>query len=194
MAPGVKKSACTGCSRLKLKCEDVPGHSSCKKCAAKKRPCERPAPGQGRCKKACTPCRHARTRCDRDSQGGDCQRCIELDIPCSFGQGPTANEPQAGKHACPGLEPMVTPETMTGDYMLEAAAGPSFSQSETRLTLTTDDEAGGVVASAPAFKLSVDVDLAAADDTVSGPTSTSSTQNSPNSNWWAVCVVPSPDA
>ncbi|RDX48341.1 hypothetical protein OH76DRAFT_668215 [Lentinus brumalis] len=104
MAPG-GKAACTGCSRRKLKCEDVLGQEACKECAAKERPCVRPAPGRKRCKKACALCKGDKLRCEESGQGPACSRCVDLDVECSFvvGEGfpRTADEPQAGADANP---------------------------------------------------------------------------------------------
>ncbi|RPD65932.1 hypothetical protein L226DRAFT_608861 [Lentinus tigrinus ALCF2SS1-7] len=180
MASG-RKAACTPCSRVKLRCEPVPGQDVCERCAKVRLPqeaCEKPRPGTRRAKKACASCKIARTRCDRsESEGGPCAKCADEGKDCSL-----ARVDEIGEEV---------QEAVAGPAILLEADGDSDVQAQghgdelsTSTGTTAGAESSGLLAPSPPLS---DIAMVEADDI-------SSTPNSPTRNWWDVVFAPSPEA
>ncbi|TFK90424.1 hypothetical protein K466DRAFT_583751 [Polyporus arcularius HHB13444] len=200
--------SCIGCSRSKLRCQDVVGQAPCERCTAKGLDCERPPPGMSRCKRACAQCKSAKVRCDGNRQGGGCSVCVSFGYICSFATVNTADEPQAGADANPD-----SPSTTEAPEDMHEHAGP-LTVADTFEGVQAD--VGPVTAAEPfvpvlsAARLStipilipvaepnsvlappsVALDLSAADDASSS--TPASNPHSP-SRHWLTCFAPSPEA
>lgn len=119
---------------------------------------------------------------------------MEHDVQAAAGSTTTALASEGGQEYAAGPSSILSeslPYWCAPNAHPESCPPPPSTYAPAPRLNTTDNEANSAVAQA--VTLSVDLGQAAVDDDMTGSPS-ASTPNSPNNNWWAVCLAPSPDA